>query len=154
MRRVLRAIAAVPFCLMTVSCEHRSPIEPTSSAVLDQLLQALRQQGFSVALAGEISPQTNGFFSVPARQIQVDDAQVNAFEYANVAAAAMEAARISPEAQPSPTARITWMSTPRFYRQGPLIVLYVGCAAEIVQALQATVGAPLAVGPTPCQLAR
>jgi hypothetical protein len=28
--------------------------------------------------------------------------------------------------------------------------LYVGCSAEIVQALQTTVGAPLAVGPTPC----
>jgi hypothetical protein len=154
MRRVLAAIAAVPFVLLTVSCEHRSPIEPTSSAVLDQLLQALRQQGFSVALAGEISPQTNGFFSVPARQIRVNEAQVDAFEYANAEAAAMEAARISPDGQPSPTVRITWMSTPRFYRQGPLIVLYVGCSAEIVQALQATAGAPIAVGPTPCQLGR
>lgn len=154
MRRVLVMIAAVPSLLLAVSCEHRSPLAPTPSAVLDQFLQALRQQGLSVSLVGEVPPHVNGFFSVPAQQFRVNEAQVTAFEYPSAEAAAAEAARISQDGQPSPTARITWVSTPRFYRQGPLIVLYVGCSAEILQALQAIVGAPVAIGRTPCDIAR
>jgi hypothetical protein len=147
-------VLIMPALALALSCEHRSPVAPTSSAVLDQFLQALRQQGLSVSLAGQIPPQVNGFFSVPAHEIRVNAAPVNAFEYPNTEAAAAEAALISQDGQPSPNTRITWVSTPRFYRQGPLIVVYVGCSAEIVQALQATVGAPIAIGRTPCEIAR
>ena len=122
-------------------------------ATLDQFVQALRQQGFSVSLAGEISPDVNGFFSVPAHQVRVNESQVNAFEYPSPEAAAAEAARISSDGQPSPVARITWVSTPRFYLQSRLIVLYVGCSTDIVQALQVAVGAPMVIGRTPCELA-
>jgi hypothetical protein len=154
MRCDILAIVTLSCSLLTVSCEQRSPLEPSSSATLDQFVQALRQQGFSVSLAGEISPDVNRFFSVPAHQVRVNESQVNAFEYPNPEAAAAEAALISPDGQPSPVARITWVSTPRFYQQGRLIVLYVGCSTEIVQGLQATVGAPIAIGRTPCELAR
>jgi len=154
MRRVLMMIAAVPSLLLAGSCDDRSPLAPTSSAVLDQFLQALLQQGLSVRLGGEIPPEVNRYFSVPAHQVHVNEAQVNAFVYPNTEAAAAEAAHISQDGQPSPTARISWVSTPRFYRQGRLIVLYVGCWAEIVQALQATLGAPIALGRTPCEIAR
>jgi hypothetical protein len=151
MRRVLVAVTlVVPCLLITVSCADRNPVGPTSSATLDQFVHALRQQGLTVSVADQISPEVNRFFAVPAHQIRVNDGQVNAFVYSSVQAAATEAAAISADAQPSPTARVTWVSTPRFYRQDALVVLYVGCAAEVVQALQATVGAPIAVGRTPC----
>ena len=151
MRRVLVAVSSVlPCLLLTVSCADRNPVGPTSSATLDQFVQALRQQGFSVSITGQISPEVNRFFSVPAHQVRVNDAHVNAFVYASAQDAATEAGSISADGQPSPTTRVTWVSTPHFYRHEALIVLYVGCSAEIVQALQATVGAPLAVGPTPC----
>jgi hypothetical protein len=139
---------------LLAACEDRNPVGPTSSATLDRFVQALRQQGLSVSLAGQISPDINRFFSVPAQQVRVNDAQVNAFLYQNAEAAATEAALISQDGQPSPTTRVTWVSTPRFYRQDSLIVLYVGCAGDIVQALQATVGSPIVVGRTPCELAR
>lgn len=149
MSRVPMAASLVVSCfLLTVSCS--SPVSPTTSIALDQFVEALRQQGLSVSLGGQISPSANGFFSVPAQQVRVNDANVNAFVYQNAESAAKEAAGISQDGQPSPMARVTWVSTPRFYRQGALIALYVGCSAEIVQALQATVGAPLAIGPTPC----
>jgi hypothetical protein len=107
----------------------------------------------SVSLAGQISPEVNRFLSVPAHQVWVNEAQVNAFVYATVQDAIAEAALISQDGQPSPTVRITWVSTPRFYRQDALIVLYVGCATEIVQALQLTAGTPIVVGRTPCDIA-
>jgi hypothetical protein len=139
-------------CLLVVSCS--SPVEPTSSTTLDRFVQALRQQGLTVSLAGQISPSANGFFSVPAEQLRVNDSQVNAFLYQSAEAAAAEAAQISKDGQPSPTVRVTWVSPPHFYRQDAMIVLFVGCAAEIVQALLLTVGPPIAVGPTPCNLGK
>ena len=142
------ASLVVSYVLLTVSCS--SPVSPTSSMTLDQFVEALRQQGLSVSFGGQISPSANGFFSVPAQQVRVNDAQVNAFAYASAQDAATEAGSISADGQPNPTTRVTWVSTPRFYRKDALIVLYVGCAAEIVQPLQATVGAPIAVGRTPC----
>ena len=154
MRRVRVAVSLVLPCLLLAACEDRNPVGPTSSATLDRFVQALRQEGLSVSLAGQISPDINRFFSVPAQQVRVNDAQVNAFLYQNAEAAATEAALISQDGQPSPTTRVTWVSTPRFYRQDSMIVLYVGCAGDIVQALQATVGSPIVVGRTPCELAR
>jgi hypothetical protein len=154
MRRVRVVVSLVLPCLLLAACEDRNPVGPTSSTTLDRFVQALRQQGLSVSLAGQISPDINRFFSVPAQQVRVNDAQVNAFLYQNAGAAATEAALISQDGQPSPTTRVTWVSTPRFYRQDSLIVLYVGCAGDIVQALQATVGSPIVVGRTPCELAR
>ena len=133
-----------------ISCADHNPIGPTPSATLDRFVQALRQQGVSVSVAGQIPPDVNRFFSVPAHQIRVNDGQVNAFVYASEQDAAREAAAISGDGEPSPTVRVTWVSTPRFYREGSLIVLYVGCTPEIIQALQTAVGAPIVVGSRPC----
>jgi hypothetical protein len=134
-------------CLPLMACSQ--PVAPTSST-LDRFVQALRQQGLTVSLAGQIPPNINGFFSVAADEIRVNSSQVNAFVYRTADAAAAEAALISKDGQPSPNARVTWVSTPHFYRQDAMIVLYVGCAAEIAQALEKTVGSPIAIGPTPC----
>jgi hypothetical protein len=151
MRRVrVAASLFVPCLWLFVACAGSSPVGPTSSPALDEFVQALRQQGLSVSLGGQISPDVNRFFSVPAQQVRINDAQVNAFVYQDAQAAAAETAAISRDGQPSPTIRVSWVSTPRFYRQGALIVLYVGCAAEVVQALQTTLGPPIVVGSTPC----
>lgn len=69
MRRVLVAgPLLLPCLLLVICCADRNPVGPTSSAALDQFVQALRQQGHTVSVAGQISPNANGFFSVPAQQ--------------------------------------------------------------------------------------
>lgn len=96
---------------------------------------------------------------MPAQQLLVNEppvdpveARLNVFEYASAEAAAREAALVSADGQPRATARLTWVSTPRFYRQDRLIVLYVGCSPDIVRALQATIGPPFVTGATPCRV--
>ena len=148
----LQLAASSALAVLLVSCS--SPVEPTSSTTLDRFVQALRQQGLTVSLGDQIAPSTNGFFSVPAQQVRVNDSQVNAFVYRSAEAAAAEAAQISKDGQPSPAVAVGWVSTPHFYRQDAMIVLYVGCTTEIIAALQKTVGSPIAVGPTPCAIAR
>ena len=105
----------------------------------------------SVTLDGSISPSANRFFSVPAQQIIINGSRVSAFEYPSEEAAILEAASVSPDAQPSPTARFLWVSTPRFYRQDRIIVFYVGCSAELIRALDDVMAAPFVIGPTSCR---
>jgi hypothetical protein len=133
-----------------ISCEQ-SPTVPSHVGTVDQLVQSLRGQGLAVSLGGEISPNDNGFFSVPARKVSIDGQRLSAFEYATAERAAADAALISVDGQPNPRAAITWVSTPRFYRQGRLIVLYVGCATEVIAALEQSLGPPMVTGPTPCR---
>ena len=154
MRRILAIAALCWSILASASCQQRSPLEPNAAGTLDQFLQALRQRGLSVSVAGEIPPQVNRFFSVPAHDVHVNDSRISAFEYASAEAAAAEADVVSSDGQPSPTSRITWVSTPRFYRKNRLIVLYVGCSPEVVQALDGTMGPAFVIGRTPCEFVR
>ena len=138
--------------VIATSCQ--GPTGPSSHVgTVERLAQTLRQQGFAVSVAGEIPPERMGFFLVPARQLLVDNARLSAFEYRTAEQAAADAALISPDAQPNPRARITWVSVPRFYRAGRLIVLYVGCASDIVGALKTALGPPIATGPALCHAA-
>jgi hypothetical protein len=144
--RVAFAAAAIS---MLVACGSDGPAGPGSAAIT-QFVEALRGRGYSVTVGGEISVANNGFFSVPARQIQVNAAQVNAFEYSTAERAGAEARLITRDADPSPTIHVSWVSRPQFYHQGALIVLYVGCQADVLRGLEATLGAPVATGTTPC----
>lgn len=155
MRRRIFTVATLSWSiLLAASCQQRSPLEPSGSGTVDQLLRALRQRGLTVSLAGEIPREINRFFSVPAQQVVINESRVSAFEYSSAEAAAADAALVGPDGQPSTLARITWVSTPRFYRQDRLIVLYVGCSTEVVQALDVTVGPAFVIGRTPCELVR
>lgn len=82
--------------------------------------------------------------------MQVNSGPVNVFVYSSPERAAAQAREITPDAQPSARIHVSWISTPRFYRQGSLIVLYLGCKQDILDALQATLGPPVATGDTPC----
>jgi hypothetical protein len=150
LRNTAVTVRSVLACVIAVSCQ--GPTGPTSHiGTVEQLAQSLRQQGFAVSIDGEIAPKRMGFFSVPARQLSVDRERLSAFEYPTAERAAADAALLSPDAQPNPRARVTWVSTPRFYRGGRLIVLYVGCASDVVTALEIALGPPVATGPTPCR---
>lgn len=150
MRRRILTIAALSWsALALVSCQDQDPVGPTLVGTVDQLIQALRQQGLRVTLA-EAPDAGRSLLAVPAQRVLVNESWIDGYEYPSVAAAAKDAARISGDAQPDPFALILWASTPHFYRQGRLIVLYVGCRAEIQQALEVTIGPPFVVGPTLC----
>jgi len=139
-----------------MSCASRNPLEPSPSAATQELLAALRQRGLRVTIEGDVPRSQTPYFSVTARRLLVEGsavhgpARIEVFEYASRSAASADAAKVSADGQPNPSARITWVATPRFYRQDILIVLYVGCDQDVVAALGAVLGPPFVVGTTPC----
>lgn len=151
MRRRLFTSATAFCATLLVSCASDGPLGP-SSAAITQLVEALRARGLTVTVGEEIAPSNNGFFSVSARQIQINTARINAFEYATENRAAAEARQITHDADPSPTVHPLWVSRPQFYHRGALIVLYAGCKPDVLEALEATLGAPVATGTAvPCR---
>ena len=139
--------------LLVVSCQTSSPTGPSSSDLLSRFIESLRQQGLTVTLAPDPPRLANPFFSVPAKQVVANDGRVTMFEYPTAEAAAREATVVSPNGQPTPSAIIEWVSTPRFYQRDRLIALYVGCSPAIVRALDTTMGSAFVVGRVPCSRA-
>ena len=135
------------FLSATAACG--SPNGPSPSA-LNEFVDALRTRGVSVTVAEEISPANNGYFTVPARVLKVNSGQINVFVYPSPERAAAQAREITHDAMPSDKVHITWISTPRFYQKDSLIVLYLGCTQQVLDALQALLGAPIGTGDTPC----
>lgn len=126
------------------------PTGPSGTATVDQFVQTLQDRGLTVRREGTIVPNDNRFFTVGAQQLVIDGSRVSAFEYPSVKAAASEAALVTPDGQPNPVARFSWVSTPRFYRQERIIVLYVGCSADLIRTLDDVLAAPFVIGATQC----
>jgi hypothetical protein len=105
------------------------------------LIDNLRKQGVTAEPKGKIS---QAFFSVEGSIIAVNGEDVQVFECPDAAAADAEAQHISPDGGSIGTTMVMWVATPHFYKQGRLIVLYVGDNKSVVAALQAVLGPQIA----------
>jgi hypothetical protein len=135
--------------VVTTACVQ-SPLVPSQLGTVEQLVDALRREGLIVSVGDKLSP---GYLSVPARRVPVNAEALYVFEYSTATQAATDAAQISPDAQPGPRTRVTWVNTPTFYHRGTLIVLHLGCLSDVVAALDKLLGPAIAIGRTRCTTA-
>ncbi len=101
------------------------------------LIERLRAGGASVEPAGEVDQP---FFSVAGNAIRLDGEYVQVFQYPTPAAAETEARRVSRDGSAIGTVKPHWIGTPHFYRQGRLLVLYLGDEKRVIQALEDVLG--------------
>jgi hypothetical protein len=101
------------------------------------LINKLRAAGVSVEPAGEVQQP---FFSITGEMITIHGEDVQVFQYANAAAAAAEAAPISRDGMAAGTRKIFWVAPPHFFKQGKLLVLYVGNDYKVLKALETVLG--------------
>jgi hypothetical protein len=85
------------------------------------------------------------FLSVEGESVQVDGGTIQSYEYENEQAAAADAGKIQPDGT-IPGTQVTWVADPHFYRTGKLLVIYPGSDQKILDALEANLGEPFAVG--------
>jgi len=72
--------------------------------------------------------------------IRVRGEDVQVFPYASAAAAQAQAALVSRNGSTVGTTKLHWIGPPHFYRQGRLLVLYVGSDDQVLKALDAVLG--------------
>ena len=80
------------------------------------------------------------FLSIKGVMIKVHGEDVQVFQYANAVAADGEAAPISRDGMAVGTRKIFWIGQPHFFKQGKLLVLYVGNEDKVLTALQTVLG--------------
>jgi len=88
-------------------------------------------------MAGEVEQP---FFSIKGSMIKVHGEDVQVFQYANAAAADAEVLPISRDGMAVGTRKIFWVGAPHFFKQGRLLVLYVGDNQKVMETLATVLG--------------
>ena len=101
------------------------------------LIDSLRAGGISAEPAGEVDQP---FLSVTGTMIKLHGEDVQVFQYPNAAAVETQAARVSRDGSAVGTTKLHWIGAPHFYKQGRLLVLYVGDEDKVLKALEAVLG--------------
>jgi len=140
--RQLQVIALVP--LLVTACTAHNPAEPSQLVTAQSLVPFLEHLGAKVTVAERMPQESYPFFSVTAQRLVVNGENVHVFEYADADSAAQDAAKVDPSGTPIGSTQISWVSPPRFYRRGQLIVLYVGRNDEVSGMLETILGRPFA----------
>ena len=119
--------------------DPNAPVSSHGGPVRDyvSLIDNLRAAGATVEPAGEVSQP---FFSVPGYVIAVNGEQVQVFEYQDEAAADAEAATVSPDGSTVGRTAVSWVAPPHFFKNGRVIVLYVGSNPATLDLLQRALG--------------
>jgi len=100
-------------------------------------IERLRARGASVEIEGEAEQP---FLSVTGKMIKIDGEDVQVFQFSSPAAVETQAARISRDGGTVGTNKIQWIDSPHFYKQGKLLVLYVGDDDKALKALESVLG--------------
>lgn len=109
----------------------------------ESLVEALRAAGLEVQEEGLVD---DPLFDAESRMLLVDGANVQVFQFAGEAAAAEAAGTVSGGGTIIGTTAVDWIEAPHFYRDGRLIVLYVGNDEALSDALAGILGQPFASG--------
>jgi hypothetical protein len=115
------------------------PKQSKSETVTDypSLIKSLRALGAGATVVGDVEQP---FFSIKGAMIKVHGEDVQVFQYASAAAADDEAAPISRDGMAVGTRKIFWVGQPHFFKQGRLLVLYVGNTDKVLRSLEAVLG--------------
>ncbi len=128
-----------------VGCASEEPAVSHDGSTMDYVsfIDNLRQAGATVEPAGEVSQP---FFAVTGNRIVVNGDDVQVFEYTDTSAAEAEAAPVSADGcEVGSTSKggvymLEWVAPPHFYKEGKLIVLYVGDSEAVTDVLESVLG--------------
>jgi hypothetical protein len=75
--------------------------------------------------------------------------RIHVLEYSSQAALESDAAKVSPDGHKIGLTSLDWISTPHFYKNARVIVIYLGCDVQIMRILEEAVGPQFAGGVPP-----
>lgn len=136
-------VAAIQLACQSDSAPTKSGDQRQAVSDYASFIERLRSLNTEL---GNIENLSQPFLSVPGRSIELYREQLQVFEYESVDAANRESQLVDPSGSSVGTTMITWTGTPHFYRQGRVIVIYVGDNAQIIKILGEVFGSQFAGG--------
>lgn len=121
---------------------------------VDQLVTTLRASGASVQPSDETDDMAYLPFTVPGHLLQVNGDRVQFYLYTDEGAAQVDAARVAADGftvsamvdGTSGSVTVDWVDTPHFFRQGSIILLYIGDDQRTLNYLVRALGPQFAGG--------
>ncbi|HWP23759.1 MAG TPA: hypothetical protein VNM15_06185 [Candidatus Binatia bacterium] len=100
-------------------------------------MRELRAAGAKVEIVGEVDQP---FLSTTGTLIKLQGEDVQVFEYSSAAQMEAEAKLISRDGTTVGNRKVHWIGPPHFFKQGRVLVLYVGDEKKVEKALEAVLG--------------
>jgi hypothetical protein len=121
------------------SAVKQAEVQSIASSVTDRasLISKLRAAGAKVEVVGEVDQP---FLSVTGTMIKLQGKDVQVFQYSSAKEMEAEAASISRDGTAVGTRKIHWVESPHFFKQGRVLVLYVGQNTKVEKSLEAVLG--------------
>jgi hypothetical protein len=98
---------------------------------------AVKNEGVKVELGGSVDQP---FFSVKGQIIQINNVDVQVFEYTSSEAMAADANRVASDGGSIGTSMVSWMAPPHFFKTGRVLVLYIGDNGAVLNLLKGELG--------------
>lgn len=117
----------------------KSDVLPTSTTVNDlvSFVDGLREKGIRVT---PIERLEQSIFSVKSTIILVGNEEVRVYEFDNIESLEKESTKVSSDGTQVGNNPLKWSGPPHFYKQGKIIVLYVGSNGGVLSMLDETMG--------------
>ena len=143
---LLIALFLAPACKQTESVGGVSPTPnpPSPTMTLQVLVAELRSQAVTVEQVDRVPSASFPFFAVPAVALDVSGSRVFVFEYSSPEATMSDVTSVSPDGSSVGNSYVDWIDVTRFYKDGRVVVLYVGKDRRVIQALDNVLGKPFA----------
>lgn len=124
--------------LAVAACTSAGEEETAGSInTIEDVIASLQEEGLAVTQGDQIEQP---FFTVPAVLLNLPESGIQVFEYGDESAAKADAELVASDGSSVGTSMPFWVDDPHFFRNGKLIVLYLGSDASILGALEAVFG--------------
>jgi len=145
LKKVTLIIVIVASVFLTASCTQEASGEELGYTAL---LELLTENGFMYT-EGELDAE-HSVLSVARKPLLIGDEIISVYEYASNGDMEKDSAYIDKNglgiSRPGGVVKITWISTPYFFKSGTLIVNYVGEDEQILSFLTEHYGSEIAGG--------
>jgi hypothetical protein len=142
--RIIICSIALLISFLISGCNLCRQNDENSNMSYNKLIHELESQGYTI---DEIELTENdtkhSFFSVFPKYVDINEHRIYIYEFPDTSTADSQADTISNDGFSIGNAMIDWIDKPHFYKQGKLIVSYIGSDNEILGNLKKILGEPV-----------
>lgn len=141
---VLLVVALLAVSIAASACGSGEAVQTSSGATYISFVGDLNDAGVTVEDLGE--PEAPRFTAKVGKALAVRSEEIRVYEYDSADSMEAEAAKVAADASSIDGKPAEWEATPHLFKDGRILVVYVGDNAETVDLLRSILGDEFAAG--------